>query len=337
MNFVIKKIKEIIIEVKKFPIQNLSPSDDPDKATCYIHNFMDIIKRLEVWISRINDDEIKNKMKKFYYDPANISELYTLYSEISAEIEYLEYALLNNPSKFSEKKEVSPRVIGELKGHIIENMKMESAYELPYISEGYGLECGTEKEAFSSKRLYLSKRLAKLTDEELIKLAFKLKGKYQNSQFDTLIDEIYNIDSTSISTSFDNIRNMIINEIRNSHFLIWVAVAWFTDIEIARELFKKQKEGVDVQIIVNNDRINSKLIEKTEQYLKIYKIPSTTSYDKLMHHKFCIFDLKKVIHGSYNWTNKAQFNDETASLIIETSTTELFAEEFIKLKKNLLN
>ena len=108
-------------------------------------------------------------------------------------------------------------------------------------------------------------------------------------------------------------------------------------IEIARELFKKQMEGVDVQIIINDDKINSNLIGKTEPYLKIYKIPSTTSYDKLMHHKFCIFDLKKVIHGSYNWTNKAPLNDETASLITESSTSEFFAEEFIKLKKNLLN
>ena len=28
-----------------------------------------------------------------------------------------------------------------------------------------------------------------------------------------------------------------------------------------------------------------------------------------MHHKFCVVDLKKVIHGSYNWTKKAQYNN----------------------------
>lgn len=202
MNFIVEKLKAIIVEIRNFPIQSLSPSDDPDKATCYIHNFIDILKRLEVWISKINNDEIKDKMKKLFYEPESISELYTAYSEISAEIEYLEYAILNYPSKFSEKKEFSPKIIDELREHIIEDMKKESAHELPYISQGYGLEPGTEEEAFSSKKRYLSKRLLKITNEELIKLAFKLKGKYNNNKFDALVDEIYNIDSTSISTSF---------------------------------------------------------------------------------------------------------------------------------------
>ena len=28
-------------------------------------------------------------------------------------------------------------------------------------------------------------------------------------------------------------------------------------------------------------------------------------FENIMHHKFCVIDLKKVIHGSYNWSIKA--------------------------------
>lgn len=39
-----------------------------------------------------------------------------------------------------------------------------------------------------------------------------------------------------------------------------------------------------------------------------------------------------VVHGSYNWTKKAQYNKETISIDTDRTTAEKFADEFIKLK-----
>ena len=55
-----------------------------------------------------------------------------------------------------------------------------------------------------------------------------------------------------------------------------------------------------------------------------------------MHHKFCVIDLKKVIHGSYNWTTKAQYNNETITISEGRYLAEKFAKEFIKIKSELV-
>ena len=80
-----------------------------------------------------------------------------------------------------------------------------------------------------------------------------------------------------------------------AQFMIWVAVAWFTDKELMRLLYKK-----------------------------------SYSWSKC----FCILDLNKVIHGSYNWTNRAQYNKETFTISESREVAEKFAQEFIELKNS---
>lgn len=54
-----------------------------------------------------------------------------------------------------------------------------------------------------------------------------------------------------------------------------------------------------------------------------------------MHEKFCIIDLKTVIHGTFNWTNAANYNRETISIDKNSATSQVFADEFIKLKTRI--
>jgi phosphatidylserine/phosphatidylglycerophosphate/cardiolipin synthase-like enzyme len=53
-----------------------------------------------------------------------------------------------------------------------------------------------------------------------------------------------------------------------------------------------------------------------------------------MHDKFCIIDFYTIIHGTFNWTNAANYNKETISIDKNRSTAESFADEFMKLKKS---
>ena len=50
-----------------------------------------------------------------------------------------------------------------------------------------------------------------------------------------------------------------------------------------------------------------------------------------------MIDLEKVIHGSYNWTNKAQYNNETISIIDNRLEAKKFAEQFLKIKQEISN
>jgi phosphatidylserine/phosphatidylglycerophosphate/cardiolipin synthase-like enzyme len=50
----------------------------------------------------------------------------------------------------------------------------------------------------------------------------------------------------------------------------------------------------------------------------------------------CIIDLKTVIHGSYNWTNRAKFNNETIEVVSSREVAEKFSDQFIQLKRTAL-
>ena len=139
-------------------------------------------------------------------------------------------------------------------------------------------------------------------------------------------------DPIKIEAYFEENRGIIIDEIRKAKFLIWVAVAWLTDLDLLRELHAKKIAGVNIQIVAMDDDINAKLKSKVLQHFEAYyKLPQGT-YKNLMHHKFCIIDLKTVVHGSYNWTVKAQYNKETVTVNHSHEFAAGFAETFIKLK-----
>ena len=42
-----------------------------------------------------------------------------------------------------------------------------------------------------------------------------------------------------------------------------------------------------------------------------------------------------MIHGSYNWTNNAKYNNESITITESRELAEEFAEQFIKLKVNI--
>lgn len=141
-------------------------------------------------------------------------------------------------------------------------------------------------------------------------------------------------DPIVIEAHFQEIKGQILESIRSAKFTIWVAVAWFTDKDLANELRQKHRSGVNVRVIVNDDKITElyglRFDAKGIEYAKVS--PSSLWGKKLMHNKFCIIDLSKVIHGSYNWTSNAQYNNESITITEGRDIAEDFANQFIQLK-----
>lgn len=131
---------------------------------------------------------------------------------------------------------------------------------------------------------------------------------------------------------FEEIKSQIKEEISKAKYLIWVAVAWFTDKELYKLLVQKRIEGVNVQLLIIDDEINENSGLSFGKDFWVRKVPKKGQFENLMHHKFCIIDLRTVIHGTYNWTNKARFNNETIDIENGRENAEKFADEFIKLK-----
>jgi len=140
-------------------------------------------------------------------------------------------------------------------------------------------------------------------------------------------------DEIQVEIHFEDIRSQIVAEIKKAKFLIWIAVAWITDGDLLREVYKRKGEGVNVQIVTIDDEINQKFKTKIQDHFESYLKKPEGKYANIMHHKFCVIDLKTVIHGSYNWTIKAQYNNETATVNHSKELAETFAEKFMDLKK----
>lgn len=150
----------------------------------------------------------------------------------------------------------------------------------------------------------------------------------------TLIGYDIDDDKVEVEVYFEKIQGQIIEQIRQSKYTIWVAVAWFTDRVLFDELLKKKLQGINIQVIVADDDINRNYGFDYEGNFEAYRVQNEGMYDNIMHNKFCIVDLKTVIHGSYNWTNKARYNKETVTIDTSRELAEKFASKFIELKSN---
>lgn len=131
---------------------------------------------------------------------------------------------------------------------------------------------------------------------------------------------------------FKDIQQQIINELKDAKYTIWIAMAWFTNKELFDQLVKKKNQGLNIQVVLDDNEKNNQAPFKLEDEFETYRITIQSYYKNIMHDKFCIIDLQTVIHGTFNWTNAASYNKETISIDKNLVTARIFADEFMKLK-----
>ena len=125
---------------------------------------------------------------------------------------------------------------------------------------------------------------------------------------------------------------------RGSLVRVIFAVAWFTNQKLFNQLVAKKNQGVNVQLIILDDEINDSSGLNYEQEFATHRCPKFgKSEQNIFHQKYCIIDLKQVLHGSYNWTNKANYNDENIVNDKNRKIAECFAQNFIKSKNKAKN
>jgi hypothetical protein len=137
---------------------------------------------------------------------------------------------------------------------------------------------------------------------------------------------------------FENIQEVIIDKLLAANKSVIVAVAWMTDPEIFEVLCKKAQEGLVVELMLIQDEINNEKSTFNHKNLleyggKVY-FKGEEKNGSIMHHKFCVIDNNIVITGSYNWSRKAQINNE--NIVIAEDAKEL-AGQFLKEFQLLIN
>jgi hypothetical protein len=149
------------------------------------------------------------------------------------------------------------------------------------------------------------------------------------------------------STVFEKIADAIILQIKNAKCGIRICVPWLTDDKILTELVEKTKDGVFVELLLDNNEFNStkssffnQLIARGSKVYMVDKIPG----GGMLHHKFCVIDREILITGSYNWSNNAKKNDENVLISVAVNDDDYFIinnydNEFQKLlyKYNIEN
>ncbi len=109
------------------------------------------------------------------------------------------------------------------------------------------------------------------------------------------------------TASFKNIRSKIQENITQSKNNILISVAWLTSKGLLGQLTEKLESGCSVEIIIS-DHYENKRLNYNEFIKKGGKVNIlSTKSGKFLHDKFAIFDTSRLIAGSYNWTNSAEF------------------------------
>lgn len=136
----------------------------------------------------------------------------------------------------------------------------------------------------------------------------------------------------------NKIQNAIQMELFKAKESIKIAVAWFTNELLLQPLILKLQNGVSVELILNDDEINrggESSLDFTE-FLQDGGILRWNNSKQLMHDKFCIIDERVVITGSYNWTNKAEYNNESITVFYdEKETVDFYNDNYHKITNNI--
>ena len=334
MSDLLNRIESLSKELDSYPIEDCDPYDS-EMESAYVQDFRNLSIRFLSSVKRVEDQSLSKMLADLDLDISFLDDVHRLKAELQGIIDYLSDTFFSGKRKLIGHVDLSPEVSRNLTRLLTDTLYDVSANILPKVCEGFGLKEGTVSEAFQSKTNYIRSRLVPLEGQEIFDLSLKVSEKFENEELSYLISEIRENNGLSVISKFNEIKALLVDEIRRAKYTIWVAVAWFTDRDLANELYLKSLEGINVQIILNDDQNNSKLKKKLDEYFEVYWI-LPKQLMRRMHNKFCVIDLDTVIHGSYNWTNNAQYNDETVSVIKGIREAKGFADEFISLKRSCL-
>lgn len=139
-----------------------------------------------------------------------------------------------------------------------------------------------------------------------------------------------------ILTNGTEIKQRILSEINKAQKSVYLAMAFFTDRDIANEIIEAKKRNITVDIILSsNDQNETVKLMFKEAYISVHAF-NTGDERGMMHHKFCLIDEKISINGSYNYSYNAS-NNNVENIHVSDSLEvyrQLFTE-FERLKYNI--
>jgi phosphatidylserine/phosphatidylglycerophosphate/cardiolipin synthase-like enzyme len=132
----------------------------------------------------------------------------------------------------------------------------------------------------------------------------------------------------------DGCAKEVVSQLDNAKKSIYIAMYFFTSRDMAQALVRAKQRGLDVKVCLNAPDKSSEYDKYSKDvYLKNNGIPVKPIKGKgIMHNKFCVIDEALVLTGSYNWTKRAEAeNDENMLVINSSEIAKIYKEEFDRI------
>lgn len=132
------------------------------------------------------------------------------------------------------------------------------------------------------------------------------------------------------------IKRRIIAEINSASQSIYLAMAWFTDRDIAAAIIEAKNRNITIDIVLSSNAQNETVkLMLMGANIRVHAF-QTGDERGMMHHKFCLIDNKISINGSYNYSyNAANNNVENIHVSDEPSVYSQLFTEFERIRYNI--
>ncbi len=183
---------------------------------------------------------------------------------------------------------------------------------------------------------FLRSKIYELANEKATEANYKFIIEWVKSVNSALLVNTSISDkSNAFFSPGEECRDTIIHQINSAITRLKICVFTISDDAITHAILGAHKKGREIKVITDNDKsldIGSDIERLAKEGIAV-KIDNTSNH---MHHKFMVVDERKLITGSYNWTQSAaRYNHENIILINEAGVVKSFLNEFDQLWKEM--
>jgi len=130
-----------------------------------------------------------------------------------------------------------------------------------------------------------------------------------------------------------SIKENILKEMESTTSTLDLAIHEITSLDIAEALVKAKQRGVKVRIVADSKQAKIKTSQINTLIHQGISVKVLGGKEKgVMNHRFAIFDGKRVLTGSFDWSETSEkWNYENILVINESEAVANFHKEFERL------
>jgi len=130
-----------------------------------------------------------------------------------------------------------------------------------------------------------------------------------------------------------SIKEILLREVESVTSTIDLAIREITSPDMAHALMKAKGRGVKVRIITDSKQAKMKSSQVTHLIQEGIPVKVLRGKDHgVMNHRFGIFDGKKVVTGSFDWSETSEkWNDENILILMNSDRVTSYQKEFDRL------